>query len=87
MTKVTILEQSHEDVKPKKKIEFVKYINDSFTAFTDDAIDLAEPKDWGYIDLICKNPQDCKYDVMFVTDYEDRRTGYLVLGHFNDGEV
>ena len=45
------------------------------------------PKDYNFIDLICKNYlSGC--DLMFAYNFADKRElGVLYIGHFNDGVV
>jgi len=80
MTKVTILGQSHEDVKPKKKIEFVKLL-----AVDGDWVE-DNNTSWTNITLICLDYTLDGLDLMYAYD-KDSNDGVLYLGHFNDGEV
>lgn len=82
MTKVTILGESHEDVKPKKKIEFVK-------SMVDGEICDVPAEMYDYIELICRNFKNSKLDLMFCyhEDCRNHESNGLFLGHFNDGVV
>ncbi len=85
-TKVTILGQSHEDVKPKKKIEFVKYLS-SYSEEIVTYSSLAEkPCDIDNIILLKKGYTDSGLDLMYAWNNKDEECA-LILGHFNDGEV
>lgn len=79
MTKVTILGKSQGE-EPKKKIEFIKYLS-----FGGDVCSASlDPSCFKNIELICAGYGG--YDLMFAYHY-DRNSGYLYLGHFNDGVV
>lgn len=83
MTKVTILGQSHEDEKPKRKIEFVKYLASSGLKGSE-----SNPSDYDNIELVARNYTK-GLDLMYAY-YEggrDTPSAILYLGHFNDGVV
>lgn len=85
MTKVTILGQSHEDVKPKKKIELIGVTNG------DGHVRYAGDNSWDNIVLVRKNYED-GLDLMLCFDdtFKDGnpfKYRALMVGHFNDGEV
>lgn len=82
-TKVTILGQTHEDVKPKRKIEFVKYLTSSGLVKCQSI-----PSDYDNIELVARNYTE-GFDLMYAygEGRRDTRSATLYLGHFNDGEV
>lgn len=80
MTKVIILGESHEDVKPKKKIEFVRALSTRGECNTS-----SEPNEADEIVLLCRKYDYTDYDLMLAT--WDNGNKYLYLGHFNDGVV
>ena len=80
MTKVVILGQIPEEEKPKKKIEFVKYLDNNLNICSASK----EVDHWENIELIAKNYNE--YDLMFAYN-SDRNYGTLYLGYFNDGVV
>lgn len=82
MTKVTILGQSHEDVKPKKKIEFKHLLTNRMAIEPTDQ----EPANAIEVILIQKSYTRSGLDLMFAK-YEDEDSNCIFLGHFNDGEV
>jgi len=81
MTKVIILGQEPEK-KKGKPIEFKKYLDDNMK-FAGGPI--ANPSNFEVIELIAKNYCN-NFDLFFAYD-EDRQTGVLYLGHYNDGIV
>jgi hypothetical protein len=81
MTKVIILGEQPEK-KELKPIEFVKYLtndNDILNAYS-------TPDSYANIELICRNYNHNKHDLMFAFN-EHRNGGCLYLGYFNDGIV
>lgn len=83
MTKVTILGQSRKDVKPKKKIEFVQYLDCDLKFELIE--EMQEPKNWDNIILLEKSYTFNGLDLMYA--FNENFARILVLGHFNDGEV
>lgn len=82
-TKVTILgEQPIEQ--EKKKIEFVKWINENGVAIGSIG---NKPSTWGEILLLQRKYQGGKYDLMFASKPNEGSLNCLYLGHFNDGIV
>lgn len=81
MTKVIILGEPKKK-KPKKKIEFVKFIDcDGETLPAK-----SPPSKFKHIELVCTNYKFGKFDLMYAYN-DDRNDGILYLGHFNDGVV
>lgn len=85
MTKVIILRQEPKEEKKLKPIEFVKFLSGRLI-IEDQPIDGDTASSWENVELICKS-YTTKYDLMFVYDDDDRDSGILYLGHFNDGVV
>ena len=84
MTKVTILGQA-EAVEPKKKIEFVHYM-DSFNGTINEAN--VSPSCYSFIELITRGTEIDNMDVMFAYDNSRNDKGATIyLGYFNDGTV
>ena len=86
MTKtITLGEQKDEST--KKPIEFFSLIS---IASRDDVraeVGASAPHQWNFIELICKN-YIYNIDLMFAYDYADNRsTGVLMIGRWNDGVV
>lgn len=83
MTKVTILGKSQgED--PKKKIEFIKYLDCELTF--ERTQKNQNPDEWDNVVLLCKKYTYDGLDLMYAYDNDGYRR-LLVLGHFNDGVV
>lgn len=83
-TKVTILGESHEDVTPKKKIEFIKFLD--LDIKVKDIGKSQYPFSWDNIVLLNEDYTNCGLDLMYAYD-NDGIGRILVLGHFNDGVV
>jgi hypothetical protein len=73
-------------VKKIVPIEFKKVLVSRKEDILDDEV-LCEPKDFDFIELICKQYTDDGLDVMFAYDKGDRVNGIIFYGHFNDGVV
>lgn len=83
MTKVIILGEAQGAEPEKKKIEFVKYLNTGDDNFVDAR---NKPSYYANIELIAKNLQSYGYDYMFAYN-DDRESGLIYFGYFNDGIV
>lgn len=84
-TKVTILGGSHEDVTPKEKIQFVKFL-DLDLKFEDIEEHRQYPFNLDNIVLLYKDFTIDGLDLMYAYS-NDGLCKLLVLGHFNDGVV
>lgn len=83
MTRVTILGKSQVE-EPKKRIEFVKYLD---VCFDIQDIHYSQiPDKWDNVVLLCKNYKDSGLDLMYAYNNNDAGR-LLVVGHFNDGVV
>ena len=82
-TKVVILGESYDDVKPKKNIEFVKYLNRDINIY-DELHN--KPNDYKTIVLLAKEYGN-GLDLMYAIADDKYNDGVLFLGHFNDGVV
>ena len=82
MTKVTILGKSQGE-EPKKKIEFIKYLNSSGVTPAH-----TFPYEYDNIELVARNYTE-DLDLMYAYDEgcRDTTSSTLYLGHFNDGVV
>lgn len=76
-TKCIVLGESQPS-KELKKIEFVKSLNTGYFGSP-----LAAPSDWINIELI-RPTSERELAIMFAYD-NDRKSGVLYLGHWNDG--
>lgn len=85
MTKVSVFgQQSTEQPKELKKIEFVKVLNRDGVLNSPVTI----PSDWKNIMLLEKKCKTLNLDLMVAWDEEClHKEKYIVLGHWNDGIV
>mgnify|MGYP006345766805 CR=1 FL=1 len=67
-----------ETFRPKKKIEFVKYLNSNMVVESDPS----SPESWVNIKVLCSYNG---YDIMKAWK-DDETDAHIYLGHFNDGE-
>lgn len=81
-TKVIILEEEKKQTK-KKPIVFVKMLR---SRSLNVEVYHSEPHEWKYIELICKDYGEDGWDLMYAFD-DDRKSGTLYIGYFNDGIV
>jgi hypothetical protein len=90
-TQINIISNHRQDKVKKIPIEFKYALNQVKSNYPDilRPIKTGEdsPKDFNFIDLICKNYlSGC--DLMFAYDFADQRElGVLYIGYFNDGVV
>jgi hypothetical protein len=92
-TQINIIGNHRQDKVKKIPIEF-KYALNQVTPNHSEILRPARtefginsPKDYNFIDLICKNYLS-GYDLMFAYNYADNRSvGVLCIGLFNDGVV
>ena len=80
MTKVIILGENKPEVK-LKRIQLMQSLTTEYTFF--EASD--RPENWNFIELVCRDYTK-GVDLMFAYD-DDRNTGCLYIGKFNDGIV
>ena len=90
MTKCIVLGEAKSE-EPKKAIEFIHCIvtNKDQDYSSNDTIQLnpaTNPSDYKVIELITRSNRRYKYDIMYAY-CDNRSTGYLYLGHWNDGIV
>ena len=86
MTKTIVLGEQ-PDSSYKKPIEFISQIRviDNEVVEVDKAS--SEPRQWKYIELICKG-YSLKLDLLFAyNNVGDRGEGLLIIGRWNDGVV
>lgn len=85
MTKVIIQGKQLNEKKELKPIEFVhEIIERKIKIGIYNAS--ARPSEWKNIELISKGIDDNFYDIMYCYN-NDKSTGILYFGHFNDGVV
>lgn len=87
MTKTIILGEQ-KDESTKKPIEFFSLIGiiDSDNVEVD-SFDTSRTYQWDYIELICKNYAP-NLDLLFAyNNANDRSSGLLIIGRWNDGVV
>lgn len=83
-TKCIVLGEIPEELRQPHKIEFVKCLYFNSLYFKDS---LSFPDRWINIELIKRKTYPAEeYDVMFAYD-NNRETGVLYLGYWNDGVV
>ena len=90
-TQINIIGKHQQDKVKRTPIEF-KYALNQVEPNHPDILrptrkleDTDSPKEYNFIDLICKNYLS-GYDLMFAYNYADNRSvGVLCIGHFNDG--
>jgi hypothetical protein len=92
-TQINIIGYHRQDKVKKIPIEFkyvlnkVKPDHSEILRSATKEFGINSPKEYNFIDLICKNYLS-GYDLMFAYNYADNRsTGVLCIGHFNDGVV
>lgn len=95
MTKTIVIGSESQVPAPKKAIKFVKLLTDEI--ILDECFD--RPKNYKFVELICLNygkTEELNYekiddesvDLMFAyNDKDERSTGALYIGHWNDGVV
>ena len=86
-TKVIVMGSSVEN-KPVKSIEFVRSLSCTDSNSIDSVQDTDNlPSDYRYVELICCGYHE-GYDLMFAyNNPDDRASGILYIGYFNDGVV
>jgi len=90
-TQINIISNHRQDKVKKIPIEFKYALNQVKSNYPDILRPTTtredSPKDYNFIDLICKNYlSGC--DLMFAYNFADKRElGVLYIGYFNDGVV
>jgi len=84
-TKVTILGE-HKPEKELKKIQFIACVTGDKDSKKIGYNGDYNPTSWENIELVSKSNNDAYYDIMFAYN-NDRATGSIFMGHFNDGIV
>ncbi len=92
-TQINIIGKHQQDKVKKIPIEFKYVLNQvkpdhpEILRPASTKFDINSPKEYNFIDLICKNYLS-GYDLMFAYNYADNRSsGVLCIGYFNDGVV
>jgi hypothetical protein len=90
-TQINIIVNHRQDKVKKIPIEFKYALNQVKPNYPDILRPTTtredSPKDYNFIDLICKNYLS-GYDLMFAYNFADKRElGVLYIGYFNDGVV
>ena len=85
-TTTTIVLGTHTKSNKYKHIKFIK----ALTADGNISDAYKDPKDYSYIELICKDYSQSGngIDLMFAyNDADDRSTGVLYIGYWNEGTI
>ena len=86
MTKTIVLGEQQKQA-DKKPIEFFTLINVADHDDVDVEPVISEPYEWNYIELVSKN-YSTDFDLLFAyNDPNDRSSGLLIIGRWNDGFV
>ena len=90
-TQINIIGNHRQDKVKKNPIEFKYALNQVKSNYPDILRPTTtredSPKDYDFIDLICKNYLS-GFDLMFAYNLADKRElGVLYIGYFNDGVV